>query len=149
MTITWAPLPSASATLAAPYTPVTSRAWRMWRTVTSEIGLRGPEGEAARDAADRDGILSTMKGQRALASGATNEEGRVVNGEADRTAVDMGGAGKATPAAAMTATQNERNLDEIFMMRTPQDAKMREAPHPPPNRHRPSSMNDQRASVSA
>jgi hypothetical protein len=36
-----------------------------------------------------------MEGQRALASGATDEEGRFVDGEADRTAVGMRGAGKA------------------------------------------------------
>lgn len=60
-----------------------------------EIGLGGPEGEAARDTPDRDGISATMEGQRALASGATDEEGGLVNSETDRTAIGMRGAGKA------------------------------------------------------
>ncbi|MCY1510965.1 hypothetical protein D9M68_453570 [compost metagenome] len=46
---------------------------------TMEIGLRGPEGEAARDAADRDGIAATMEGQRALASRTTYKEGSLVD----------------------------------------------------------------------
>ncbi|ENN86534.1 hypothetical protein RHSP_08841 [Rhizobium freirei PRF 81] len=60
-----------------------------------EIGLGSAEGEAARNAADRNGIVAAMKGQRALASRATDEEGRLVDGEADRTAIGMRGTGEA------------------------------------------------------
>jgi len=59
-----------------------------------EIGLGGTEGEAAGNAADRDGIVTTMEGQRAFASGTTDKEGRLVDGEADRAAIGMRGTGK-------------------------------------------------------
>jgi hypothetical protein len=44
-----------------------------------EIGLRSPESEAARDAADRDRIVATMEGQRALASRTTHKESSLVD----------------------------------------------------------------------
>ncbi len=89
----------------------------MWLTVPREIGLGSTEGEAARDAADRSWISVTMEGQRAVASGAADEEGGLVDGEADRTAASACAVlAKPTPAVAMTATATERNLDEIFMM---------------------------------
>lgn len=61
----------------------------------AEICLGHAESQASGHGADRDRVALAMEGEGALAAGATDEEGRLVDGEADRAAVGMRGAGKA------------------------------------------------------